>query len=190
MTAMTDELLSEEDRALFRQMAEGVKPLANNKKINHLPTPKPTIIHKREAMEQRRQAPSHNLHLSDYYINEIQTHSILSYSSHSIPQRRLRELKSGQIPWQSKLDLHGLRPEAAKNALIQFIHREYQSDRRCLLIIHGKGGLKGEPPVLKNLVNHWLPQFPEVLAFYSALAKDGGEGALYLLLKRQKEERN
>jgi DNA-nicking Smr family endonuclease len=73
----------------------------------------------------------------------------------------------------------------AKEALCQFITEAMHRQQRCVLIIHGKGGQQGTPPVIKNLVNRWLPQINEVLAFYSALPKDGGSGAVYVLLKKQ-----
>jgi DNA-nicking Smr family endonuclease len=133
---------------------------------------------------------SETIYLSDYYTETVQAHTLLSYCSHSIPANRLCELKSGKISWQATLDLHGLSSNAAKSALIRFIMQQNALAHRCLLIIHGKGSLQGEPPVLKNLINHWLRQFPQVLAFHSALARDGGSGALYVLLKKQRSERN
>ena len=56
---------------------------------------------------------------------------------------------------------------------------------RCLLVIHGKGyySSSGEP-ILKNLLKNWLPLQPDVIAFHSAKPKDGGTGAIYLLIKR------
>jgi DNA-nicking Smr family endonuclease len=188
---MSDDSLSDEDKTLFRQMMGAVKPLGKSKKID-LPTPKPrTKPVRRERITTSKTAPiADTIYLSDYYSEEVQANTILSYSSHSIPNKRLRELKNGLIPWQSRLDLHGLKSDAARGALLNFILQQSSFEHRCLLIIHGKGSPKGEAPVLKNLVNHWLPQFPQVLAFHSALSRDGGCGALYVLLKRQKEEKN
>lgn len=190
-TAMSKDSMSDEDKALFRQMMGGVKPLQKNNKAKLSSSPKiSTVIHPREkALVLRNTAPD-NIYLSDYYTEAVQANSILSFCSHSIPSKRLRELKTGQIPWQSRLDLHGLRPDAARQSLLKFIGQQSALGHRCLLIIHGKGSHRGEAPILKNLVNHWLPQFPQILAFHSALARDGGSGALYVLLKRQKEEKN
>lgn len=126
--------------------------------------------------------------LSSYYTDEVLAHTTLSYVSHGIPAKRFRELKTGTIPWQAKLDLHGLTTEDARETLLAFILRQYEAGHRSILIIHGKGGVHGEAPVLKNLVNHWLKQIPTVLAFHSAKPKDGGTGALYVLLKRQRHE--
>lgn len=182
---MSDDFLSEKDKTLFRQMMNDVKPLQKSNKVEQH-TPKITTSFPKKKQLFPSPTLTETIYLSDYYQNEVQTNTILSYCSHSIPSKRFRELKTGQIFWQARLDLHGLRPDAAKESLQQFILTHSALEHRCLLIIHGKGSHRGETPILKNLVNHWLPQFPQVLAFHSALAKDGGSGALYVLLKRQR----
>ncbi|MBA2709413.1 MAG: Smr/MutS family protein [Tatlockia sp.] len=187
---MSDDSLSDEDKTLFRNMMIGVKPLLKSKKVE-LPNPKPAnSIRRNRSSASKNSVSSPSIYLSDYYADSVQANTILSYASQSIPNKRMRELKNGLIPWQSRLDLHGLRPDAAREALVNFIMQQSSLAHRCLLIIHGKGSPNGEAPVLKNLVNHWLTQFPQVLAYHSALARDGGSGALYVLLKRQKEEKN
>jgi DNA-nicking Smr family endonuclease len=181
---MPDDFLSDEDKALFRKMVGPIKQLSKNKKVVELAsTP---VKHSFVPLHTKPVQEFNVTHLSDHYHNQVQANSILSYCSHGIPVKRIRQLKSGQIPRESTLDLHGLRPETAKVKLSQFIFEQSQLGHRCLLIIHGKGGHQGKAPVLKNLVNHWLRQFPSVLAFCSALAQDGGSGALYILLKRQR----
>jgi DNA-nicking Smr family endonuclease len=51
-------------------------------------------------------------------------------------------------------------------------------------IIHGKGyGSNNQGPIIKPLVNKWLQQRNEILAFCSARPNDGGTGAVYVLLK-------
>lgn len=189
--SMPDDFLSDEDKALFRQVVETVKPLPKSKKIASVETKNPPQATKpRNYNLQPSISKGNDFYLSDYYTEVVQANTLLSYCSHSIPAKRLRELKSGHIAWQARLDLHGLRSDDAKNALIKFIRQQYALAHRCLLIIHGKGSPQGEPPVLKNLVNHWLAQFPQVLAFHSALTRDGGSGALYVLLKKRRDKTN
>jgi DNA-nicking Smr family endonuclease len=54
---------------------------------------------------------------------------------------------------------------------------------RCVRIVHGKGlGSPGREPVLKKLVQGWLAQKKEVLAFCQARAAEGGAGAVVVLL--------
>lgn len=176
--------LSDEDKALFRDMMNSVKPL--HKTVNREPKAAPIVKltrRKPEPMPPQRT----DYYLSNHYTDIVHSNSSLSYCNASMPRKRLRELKNGLIPWEARIDLHGLRPDAAREALCEFIDKKSRSANRCLLIIHGKGSRNGEAPVLKNHVNHWLQQLPHVLAFHSALPRDGGAGALYVLLKRQRE---
>ena len=186
--AMSDDGLSDEDRALFREMVRCVKPLQTKKIIVRHKTITPKVIHPPLPPLKSRHQPCADPYLSDYYCNPVEAESRLAYCCTGFPAARMRELKQGQIYWQGRLDLHGLKAQAAKDTLLRFIFQETERAHRCVLIIHGKGGQRGETPVLKNLVNHWLPQIPQVLAFHSAIAKDGGNGAIYVLLKRQREE--
>jgi DNA-nicking Smr family endonuclease len=181
---MSDDKLTDEDKALFRHMMQAVKPLNKNKK---LATKQPKQPEKPPPRVRYSDKPETTYDLSNHYTTIVNSESILTYCKQSIPRKRLSELKSGKIAWQSRLDLHGLKPDAARNSLCKFVEHQVNVGNRCLLIIHGKGGLHGEPPVLKNHVNHWLQQFPQVLAFHSALPRDGGSGALYVLLQRQRE---
>lgn len=184
---MSKKFLSEEDKALFRQMMADVKPIKAKARVKFDAPKTPQPKHPKENDNQGHTTMQYPpTYLSDSYIQEVGTNSVLSYASQSIPHRRIQQLKSGQIPWEGRLDLHGFRPEAAREKLIEFINQQQKLERRSLLIIHGKGSRQGETPVLKNLVNHWLKQFPQVLAFHSALARDGGEGAVYVLLRRER----
>lgn len=198
---MPKDTLSDEDKALFRQMTQGVVPLKKNSSKDTSREPiKPTqpirpiqpIQSKKKsnsatASSSTRKPKITEIHLSDTYLHEVKAETYLSYCQHPIPRPRFAALQKGRIPWDKKLDLHGLKSVEASEKLLQFINEASLQGLRCLLIIHGKGGrnsLAIPIPVLKNLVNHWLKQIPQVLAFCSALAKDGGTGAVYLLLKR------
>ena len=183
VAAMSNDSISDDDKALFRQMMQGVEPLAHTKKLVGRRAPPPEQpLRKRELPE----APKTSFNLSNYYSEVVSTDSVLSYCKKSIPRKRLSQLKSGQIHLPARLDLHGFRPEAASDTLCQFIEHQSRLANRCLLVIHGKGSRNGEAPILKNHVNHWLKQMPQVLAFHSALARDGGTGAVYVLLQKSK----
>ena len=180
---MTNDSLSDEDRALFHRMMQDVTPLGQTNKWVTRAAPNVEKIAKKIVLPEK-QATDYNL--SNDYHDVVNSDSILSYCKQSIPRRRLNQLKTGQIPWQAHLDLHGLRPDAARESLCHFIEHQIRLEHRCLLIIHGKGSRNGEAPILKNHVNHWLQQLPHVLAYHSAMARDGGSGALYVLLQRQR----
>ncbi|MGQ3890250.1 Smr/MutS family protein [Legionella sp. CNM-1927-20] len=184
--------ISDKDKALFREAVKTAKPLkksnriepesqvkSNNQHFNYQIATQKTI-----KKIKLKEAP---LYLSNYYTHEVQAQTLLSFCRSNMPAKRLRELKLGKIPRQAKLDLHGFKSDIAQQILVEFIQQAMALDHRCLLIIHGKGSPHGESPILKNLVNHWLKQIPTVMAFHSALPQEGGTGALYVLLKRNRE---
>ncbi|CAM4472529.1 MAG: putative DNA endonuclease SmrA [Legionella sp.] len=182
---MVDDFLSDEDKALFREHMRSVKPLnENNKRIKTESPPKPPIPRRKRIepiIEERTE-----YYLSDTIQETVLSQTTLSYVQSGLTNQRFKELKHGKIPWEGRLDLHGLKADNACDLLCRFIHSQAENGKRCLLIIHGKGGHLGAPPVIKNLVNRWLPQLDDVLAYHSALPKDGGTGAVYVLLKRNR----
>ena len=179
--------LSDEEKELFSSMMSLVKPLKSTKSITKISHNTP-IHHEPYAINYYARdvdfTQNTNISSLNYDCATVSADTILSYYKCIIPRNRINKLKHGKIPFQAKLDLHGLRVDAAHAALCQFIDKYSHSSKRCLLLIHGKGSKNGENPVLKNHVNNCLRQFPEVLAFHSALARDGGAGALYILLQR------
>jgi DNA-nicking Smr family endonuclease len=106
-----------------------------------------------------------------------------------VQHRQLQQLRRGQFRNQAGLDLHGMNTAQARLAMAAFIAQCQARQIRHVRIIHGKGfGTAGDSPVLKNRINAWLQQHHEVLAFSSAQARDGGTGALYVLLRSSARE--
>ncbi len=103
-----------------------------------------------------------------------------------------QQLKAGALSCQAHLDMHGLNSEQAFDNLLFFIRESYLQNRRCLLIVTGRGkNSPGGRSVLKEEIQSWLTRDPLhriVLAFCTAQPKDGGAGALYVLLRKQKKQ--
>jgi DNA-nicking Smr family endonuclease len=102
----------------------------------------------------------------------------------------LRRLRNGEYPPEERVDLHGMPAEAAKRTVQETLKRVWFRGGRCFLVIHGRG-LHSEDgsPVLKELLIEWLGQPPlveRVIAFTSARGRDGGVGATYVLLRRER----
>lgn len=96
-----------------------------------------------------------------------------------------RNLRRGQWPAGAELDLHGLRVEQARHAVLSFLDECLEHGIRCVRIVHGKGhGSQGLEPVLKDKVRTWLVQKTEVMAFSQAAEREGGAGALLVLLRQ------
>ena len=123
--------------------------------------------------------------LSDEFDAEtlLDTDDALSYRRPGIGTDVTRKLRKGGWSIQGQVDLHGLRREDARQALVDFIKDAARMGWRCVRVVHGKGlGSPGKTPVLKGKVQSWLIQKQEVLAFVQARPAEGGAGALVVLL--------
>ena len=105
-------------------------------------------------------------------------------------KRTARRLKRGQLGIDARLDLHGYVQSTAHNALEAFLERSFYDGHRTVLVITGKGNRgTGQVGVLKEAVPRWLNQLPIrdwVTGFSYAAVKDGGDGALYVRIKRRR----
>ena len=108
-----------------------------------------------------------------------------------VDRRLLRRLRSGAFAYQDHLDLHGMTAAEARDAVHRFLTDAHRKGHRCVLIVHGRGlNSKDQIPVLKQRIVTWLAHGSWarlVLAFTSARSCDGGAGALYVLLRRQRQ---
>jgi DNA-nicking Smr family endonuclease len=104
--------------------------------------------------------------------------------------RRLKQrLARGRIEIDGRLDLHGRTQSEAHAALLRFLHRAQGDGARTVLVITGKGGADAGRGVLNRQVPLWLalPEFRAyVLGVEAAHAAHGGEGALYVRLRRRR----
>ncbi|MBI3773564.1 MAG: Smr/MutS family protein [Gammaproteobacteria bacterium] len=181
---MNDDDISPEDKALFRKMAGRVNRMRHGQAI--LPKRRPAPIpHKIRADEAQVVKDM----LSDGYDpTEVATGDELMFARPGLQHGVLRKLRRGMFSIGAELDLHGMTVVEARPALAQFLHDCHQRHVRCVRIIHGKGyGSQQKQPVLKGKVNSWLRQWDEVLAFCSARLADGGTGAVYVLLRAQRD---
>jgi DNA-nicking Smr family endonuclease len=109
-------------------------------------------------------------------------------STPGLDKRSSERMKKGEMEIDGRLDLHGMTQDTAHGALIAFVTRAYDAGRRCLLVITGKGNRAGTG-VLRSNVPRWLNQSPcreRILGFSHARPQHGGEGALYVLIKRRR----
>jgi DNA-nicking Smr family endonuclease len=174
----------EAEKNLFRNLVGEVKPIAAQGRITlEQPKPAPLPLQRWSDEEQVMKAS-----LSDEMDVErlLDTDDQLSYRRDGIPPETVRKLRRGKWVIQSQLDLHGLRVDEAREAVADYIRTCVRQDIRCVRIIHGKGlGSAGRESVLRDKARRWLVQKEEVLAFCQATPKDGGAGALLVLLRSQ-----
>jgi DNA-nicking Smr family endonuclease len=98
-----------------------------------------------------------------------------------------RKLKRGRLDVDVKLDLHGFRQQDAHAALHDFLRRAQARGARLAIVVTGKGFGRADGGVLRRLAPLWLqgPGLRDiVVGFGEASRRHGGEGALYVRLRR------
>jgi DNA-nicking Smr family endonuclease len=188
---MADREPSGEDDALWRAVTSEVKPLRSRKphsktapaqlEPSGIPAPEnsdPVISPPQAAAsftppeQKRAPPPSPALSLD---------------ASPGVDKRTAERLKRGQLPIEARIDLHGLTQREAHQTLTNFLEGARETHRRTVLVITGKG--ESGQGVLREAVPRWLNEAsirPLILAFSQAQPRDGGTGALYVLLRRMR----
>lgn len=162
------------DETLWRRATRDVKRLAPHADPASQPTPEKRKPVTKEAVAERRQhndAPALPPLALDRFAG--------------VDRANAERLKRGRHAIEARLDLHGMTQAEAHRALAVFIRGARAAGKRCVLIITGRGSIGGG--VLKAAVPRWLdePEFrPHLLAIATAQPRDGGNGALYVMLRR------
>lgn len=114
----------------------------------------------------------------------------------SMDQKAHRKLQRGKLRPEARIDLHGMTLANAHPALIRFISESHAAEKRLVLVITGKGKdrdpggpIPVRPGVLRHQVPNWLSAPPlraMVLQVTQAHIRHGGEGALYVYLRRRR----
>src|SRR6185369_6735614 len=158
---------SERERRQFELAVGKVEPLRAPARADLRPAPPAPHPRQKELDEQRA--------LAEAMSDEVDVESLLltddglGFRRPGISLDVLGRLRKGQWAIQDQLDLHGLRRDEAREALVAFIRNADQRGLRCLRVVHGKGhGSPGREPVLKSKVQRWLAQRQEVIAFAQA----------------------
>lgn len=116
-----------------------------------------------------------------------------------LERRKARRIARGAEEIEARLDLHGMTQDDAHHMLVGFIRRCHASGMRTVLVITGKGGAgaarRNDDPViprqrgvLRRNVPAWLcgPEIGAlVISYSSAHVRHGGEGAIYVRLRRK-----
>jgi DNA-nicking Smr family endonuclease len=113
-----------------------------------------------------------------------------------LDRRARSRIARGAVEIEARLDLHGYRLAEAKERLAHFLEQAQAREKSLVLVITGKGTIKGaaapegaERGVLKREVPLWLgsPAFrPLVIGFEQAASAHGGAGALYVRVRRRR----
>ena len=173
--------LSEEERELWDLVAKQVKPLRKHRvaKAQAAPGagPSPVAPAMRPAPSPRPAAAAPAPRLAKPAMPPLAP----------LGKRERARLSRGRSEIEARLDLHGMTQMRAHRALTGFLHRAHHEGLTFVLVITGKGRSGGESGVLRRQVPEWLslPEFRAfVVGFEEAHIGHGGEGALYVRIRR------
>jgi DNA-nicking Smr family endonuclease len=150
-----------EERSLWRDVMQGVKPLKKDKETPVLKDVYPEKIIERHGLQRRQSA------LAPEY---------------QLPMEKLSSRQYKNLVIESRIDLHGFTQEAAAQALVRFFLKAQESAHKWVLVISGKG------EVLQRFVPEWFEQNSGLVIGYGfAEPKDGGQGAFYVRVRKPRQ---
>lgn len=168
--------LSDAEAALWRAAVQDAVPLTKR------PPPAIAAEKRRIAVETvRRERPSPPPNILTPALPPARKAQQLDRATFS-------RIKKGRLPIEGRLDLHGMTAARAEQALARFLRSSQAAGKRAVLVITGRGrdpdGLgRG---VLKRETPRWLDRMPDLVASYGdADRRHGGEGALYVRIRRR-----
>lgn len=181
-----------EDELSFHRMMSGVVPLDPNKKARVPVTATSQPVRARVSpSDLRAKAEAEAAEVLDHLhrlVDDVARFEVTDDGKRvegrrvDVPPSVLRSVRHGALPIDARLDLHGLRPDDAREQVLTFLKEKRARGERCVLVIHGKG-----EGVLRGEIAAWLSQGrarEHVAAFATAREEDGGEGAVYVALRR------
>lgn len=208
----SDIIHEDDDNSLWQYVTKGITPI--DRSTSFRPEPKKSLSRgqsdtsptEQNNTEDKLKSPDntefqaalkdlekHGLNASARSTQSAQDKS----GQNGFDKRTDERLRRGQIPIEARIDLHGYNKDQAKGVLTNFIKAAHGQGKRCVLVITGKGSRNNDqaskPPakgVLRTNVPHWLNEPPLsdiVIKHYPSKPKDGGDGALYVYLRRHKK---
>lgn len=180
---------SETDEEFFSRQMHDVTPLKSDGRVrvNTVPPPLPL---RTQTEENEALAELYDLVAGRSGFDITDTDEYVEGCVSGLDIRLVRKLRAGEFSRQAALDLHGMTSDAAQAEVEQFVLRSVNAGLRCVLVVHGRGrNSPGQFPVLKDRLKQWLTRGKLgrlVLAFSTARPHDGGPGAVYILLRRER----
>ncbi|MHA1525230.1 MAG: Smr/MutS family protein [Alphaproteobacteria bacterium] len=190
--------LTAQERTLWQKVASTATPMAHRSRQDRL----------RDGVAPQALAPDQNQPFRATAPRAIDVPPAFELPSPAVPvggqspsgldRRTGQRLRRGQIEADATIDLHGLTQARAHRTLARFIREAQARGHRLVLVITGKGKLEADPVdthhrgqrgVLRHAVPQWLSArdlSEYVVGYQRAHQRHGGDGALYVRIRRQK----
>jgi len=180
---------STDDHQLFFQQMKDVTPINVEEKVTLTPDYDDKINIAVRRKSATAEISKDKNFLSGEYIEPVEPLAVIEFKRDGVQTGVYRSLRLGKYQIDARLDLHHMTVDQARQAVFQFVKDCMTHDIRCALITHGKGEGRDQPAQLKSCVAHWLPQFPDILAFHSTQKQHGWVGATYVLLRKSEKKK-
>jgi DNA-nicking Smr family endonuclease len=170
--------LSEEERTLWESVARQVKPLRKKRRVGKTAAPAPEPASTKPVASPKAIPP----------VSAPRPSKPAAPPLAPLGRRERSRLSKGRSEIDARLDLHGMTQTRAHRTLFGFLQRAHHDGLTFVLVITGKGVAGDtERGVLRRQVPQWLalPEFRTlVVGFEEAHIGHGGEGALYVRIRR------
>ena len=200
--------LGDDEATLFERAMAGVE---RTQAVPKSPPPPPsTPARERRSIQPPQQIPSEAKKPSDELARagvEVTKRRLAPQPTNpdrrgaasGLDRRTGQRLARGQFDIEGRIDLHGMTQDEARRSLERFVRTAAAEDKRCVLVITGKGSPRDRSDsimpdrdvgVLRRSLPSWLSQpglRDLVVAYHNAKPRDGGEGAFYVLLRRRRQ---
>ena len=185
---MTRRRLSDEEAVLWQGVTRSISPLRRLSKLRSEPVAPET---ERPAVKARPTPTPKSVSKPKFAAPPALPKPISPPPLAPLGRKLRQRIARGAHDIDGRLDLHGLTQAEAYDALLHFLRGRQARGAKVVLLITGKGArggdAHGERGVLKRMVPLWLrlPEFRAfVIGFESAAIGHGGEGALYVSLRK------
>ncbi|GIL40725.1 Smr/MutS family protein [Roseiterribacter gracilis] len=180
---------SDDEKALWRAVTHDVKPLARPRRVRITakteaaappPPPAPPAKQSKPAKPAKHAAT----------MTAPPKPAPPAKPNPGLDRATEAKFRAGKMAIAAKLDLHGLTQREAHGELLAFLESAVRAGRRCVLVITGKGPGSPSQGILKRAVPRWIASSSaagQILATSTAQPKHGGDGALYVLLRRKRD---
>jgi DNA-nicking Smr family endonuclease len=187
--------LSPEDRALWQQVVSSVNPLPRKRPVTRFEerpaemVAEPTESGSKSPDIRKQDRDARSATAAPYYppVPAAGVDGQRLKSGSGLDDKTIRRLKKGRLEIDATVDLHGMAQWQAHRILFDFIEQFQSRGARIVLVITGKG--KGGEGILRQAVPRWLGEQPfrqSVAGWRWSHVSHGGEGALYVRLKKPK----
>jgi DNA-nicking Smr family endonuclease len=176
---------AKDEEEVFREAMEGVREIG---KFRRLPLRRPAVQRTFGKGKDAGMEALLDLVEGRAHITLSDTDEYVEWVRPGLRKDTARRLHAGEFSVQDFLDLHGLTAGEAGAELAGFVKDAVRRNLYCVKVIHGRGLRSPGGPVLKKAVLRMLggPMRKHINAFATARQKDGGLGALYVLLRRRR----